>query len=479
MKKMLFLWLGIITIISCQKNEDLLDTIEEEKVLEKKEQKTTSAMEHWKWLSVSDSIQVSLEEAKQEALATAYHFQKVEKNYSFSRFSPIEIEEVKILSNPKKNLFSREESKADFYLVNFTNGNGYALVSADKRVPGVMAYNSSGKLDNTNNPGRAIMFSAIQNYMEVQKALYEEKKDSLKQIAIEEIKNHFKIHKDSISNNNANKRVNERRYCSLDDFYITDDLLKDAPWIVSKQKNPLLKTIWYQSNFYNDLVPLICNGDEAPVGCVAIAVGQIMAYHKKPSVFKGREMHWEDMTRIDNGRTFSEIEQTNPTAMRDIQHLLARLGDSDLLKMYYECDGSSSNIDNANRVLKVLGYNTNNVENFSENTVAYNILANRPLYIRGCDTSGRGCHAWVLDGYIEKGRKTLRHIYSRCPAFHKDIEKLEGYITEEFVHCNFGWGENDLGWYRMGVFDTSKRINSFPSNSHFNFQNLKIISNIY
>lgn len=117
--------------------------------------------------------------------------------------------------------------------------------------------------------------------------------------------------------------------------------IKYGDWQVKELKAPLLKTLWGQSWDYNDKVSKYCDADtdQAPVGCVATAMGQLMAYHKKPVVFRGREMHWDDMTKIDTGHMFSNIYSNsvrwNSTAVEDIQHLLARLGDSDLLDMDY------------------------------------------------------------------------------------------------------------------------------------------------
>ena len=71
-------------------------------------------------------------------------------------------------------------------------------------------------------------------------------------------------------------------------------------------------------------------------------------------------------------------------------------------------------------------------------------------------------------------------MYIECPGFYgQKIDKIEGYITEDFVHCNFGWEGDSSGWYRMNVFDT----NIYKKNPNIRYPiydyGLEIISNIY
>ena len=320
MRKVLTLAAIMLCIISCQKDEESLLKKEEDKVqpTEKTEQETS--MEAWKWLSVTNNTSVSMEEARKMALETAYQLQdqeNVQGTSFFTRNIPIKIESVRLLSKEKTQpTFRTAPKEVDFYLVHFSNDKGYALVSGDKRVPGVMAYSPHGRLDSITNPGQAVMLSAIEDYVENQKALYESRKDSLRKIALDHLlKKLTKEEKEQFLGNtdfvaSTSKMMSGRGRCVL---------IEDKPrystsnnWVVSNKILPLIKTLWSQRGKYNDLVGKQCgNNEQAPVGCVAIAVGQIMAYHKKPRVFMGREMHWEDMTKIDPGDMFSQIDNNS------------------------------------------------------------------------------------------------------------------------------------------------------------------------
>ena len=481
-----FVWaVMILGFIACQKNEEGLLEKEEEKVSPEKAA-LSAKLKAWELLSVTDDMQVSLEEAKRQALAMAYQMQSQETVSGvslFARSSPISIEHVEELTDGRAQQVYRNDSKeTDFYLIHFSNDKGYALVSADKRVPGVMAYNSSGDMDTDNNPGQAIMFSAIQNYVAVQKELYEKKKDSLKQSALKKFKEH--LEKQRLANPkfmaSADKSIGDDdkdrgKGCSLDDIYISEDVLVNEPWIIIEQKNPLLKTMWGQQDAYNNLVSLKCLGDEAPVGCVATAVGQIMAYHKKPYIFKGQVMHWIDMTPHE----YSTINNVSSTAVRDIQHLLARLGDKDLLNMHYGCGSSGTYDKEVIKTFKSLGYNVGYIEKAYHDKIINNILSNKPVYVSGCDSSTNSCHAWVLDGYMEKSKKTLYFRYIECPKGHVEREEIEGSVEENFVHCNFGWKGDASGWYRMNIFDTNIH-KKYPSIRYPIYDcYLDIITNIY
>lgn len=91
----------------------------------------------------------------------------------------------------------------------------------------------------------------------------------------------------------------------------------------------LLKTHWHQDNPYNNSL----NADQ-PLGCVTIAVGQIMKYHNYPTSF-----NWAAMPNEQN----YDATRTQTATSRFLKTIHDDLGIGD--------DGIS-NIDNAEKVLK-------------------------------------------------------------------------------------------------------------------------------
>lgn len=543
MKKFLLL-LVVIPFVSCQKtNEDPIIPIDGERVPSIPTEKDHSDMEVWKWLSLTDETQVSIEEAKQQALNVANQMLEAEElkpvlfaSTSHKISTPISIEDVWLL-NLDNNTQSgvsmfrkREEDHTDFYIIHYSDNRGYALVSGDKRVPGVLVYNSSGRLDSISNPGQAIMFHAIENYVKQQKELYEEEKDSLKKLTIARI---IRKNASILPHETGTGFRKHPSYKDLTDCFgrgqkgVIKEIVKDEKFSTLTKK-PLIKTLWDQLGEYNRFINVPCDNRygynpylKAPVGCVAVAIAQIMSYHKKPHIFKGREMHWEDMVRIDPTDMFSSIDNfsvsRNTTAVTDIQYLLAKLGDPDMLNMNYSCeDGSGSNISKAIKTLQSLGYQADGNIDFNKDIVISNILNNKPIYISGCAfrhnirygflnlnkrTIYNECHAWILDGYNKIERSYTRYLKSDCIS---EPMRWGTIVTEktEYVHCNFGWGGrnnkgNDsrdaTGWYKIGLFNTnlgeegSRKAPSYQYNNYENspdkkgnYQyNLKIINNIH
>ena len=329
------------------------------------------------WVALTGQTHISAEEAQETALATAMQMREVE---GIVTKAPLKIGSIEVVKGDTRKPYvptkgNAKPEQADVYIVNFANNQGYVITSGDRRVPGVLAYNSYGHLGDTiSNPGQAILFSYMQEYIEEQRAAFEANKEKLAIQAEEAIfkqlskEQQAKLIAEGYFDENG-KRIKSKggikgRLCLSAEIGNTDveeeNRIVYGEWKTEVVKTPLIKTLWGQSRGYNDKVSMQCGNNKAPVGCVATALGQLIAYHKKPAVFKGRTMHWDDMTKVDAGAMFSSIDNyrvgSNPTAVEDIQHLLAHLGDSDLLAMNYKCDGSGSS--RALEALHTLGYNS-------------------------------------------------------------------------------------------------------------------------
>jgi hypothetical protein len=231
-----------------------------------------------------------------------------------------------------------------------------------------------------------------------------------------------------------------------------------------------------------------------------------MAYYKKPTDFKGRKMHWDDMTKVDVGDMFSTIDNYsvgyNTTAKEDIQYLLAHLGDGDYLNMDYGCGGSGSTIYRAATTLASLGYPVRQT-NYDGNLVTDLIKRNHPVYIRGraIEKSHNflgfniyntyNGHAWLIDGYVVMERNATTYSVVSCEEIDA-ITSSESYSIESLYlfHNNFGWGGNTkgfgtiegyngTGWYNVGVFNAKDgrkfSSNTFKSDSEGNYEHDKKI----
>jgi hypothetical protein len=161
---------------------------------------------------------------------------------------------------------------------------------------------------------------------------------------------------------------------------------------VTPPKGPLLTTAWNQNWPYNascgpygspanptlDSIPV-----NYPVGCVAVAMGQIMRYHQKPALVTSPTNHkynWNNMA-------------VSPTS--SVPVLIRAIGvDVDMNYNPYSLGGSWSTLWNAMMAFSSYGYSEAALS-FSHDAVRVrtNINANKPVMMSG--TSGSVGHAWV------------------------------------------------------------------------------------
>lgn len=170
--------------------------------------------------------------------------------------------------------FVNEENKTVFYLSNFENNEGWALLSADRRMNPILAYSDVGEFElNTDNPGIAVWLSWVKsNYEDVQK-----ESDIDPSIAY------------------------------LWDTYEIASGLKKASRIAARgcpngglPTNTLVEhltdqfSLWSQGEGYNHFSPAgiyspFCSFDcgNAPTGCGPVAAAQVLRFHRRTITIDG------------------------------------------------------------------------------------------------------------------------------------------------------------------------------------------------
>lgn len=146
------------------------------------------------------------------------------------------------------SLFKNEEEA--FYIFAFTNGApGYVIVSADTRLPEVIAYSASSRFDGNKMPEPMKAF--LQTYVE--------KMNNTPESFV------------------AKRRARGKLFAnSTNSSYVL----------------PLLGDIAFGQNApYNIACPTV-NGTRTVTGCVATAMAQIMKYHQHPSRMKGNNISY-------------------------------------------------------------------------------------------------------------------------------------------------------------------------------------------
>lgn len=197
---------------------------------------------------------------------------------------------------------------------------------------------------------------------------------------------------------------------------------------------PYLNTKWGQEEPFNKI--FINNDDKPyPMGCVAIATGQIMVCNKYSSTmtFNGVECSWDDLESVWHYTTLNDY--TNDNADYQATNFVYELGKKYNLNINYDLDGSGAKPKNVKRTLKNFGYRNAKLHcGFGENNQgkAISQLKNGyPVFLSRNRSNTKG-HAWVLDGYYYD-------------------------LYNSLFHVNWGWYGLADGYYACGLFDTSSR----------------------
>ena len=290
-------------------------------------------------------------------------------------------------------------SEAGYFIFNSTDGKGFAIVAAEDELPEIIGYSATGHIDSQSmSDGLKLFLESYSQYVE----------DIRKGVAI------------------------------ASDYSATRSSTLPA------EVEPIVKTQWNQPAPFNKYCP-----DDCPAGCVAVAMGQIMNYHKWPNVgtgasfttyngkaisvdFSKSEYRWDLMKN-----TTKELKEDEEAADA-VAKLLFDCGIA--LKMNYSKNGSSAFDKNVPLALfnffgykhTTLVYDSPNYYSSKEEWLVkmkQEIVDGRPIYYSASSPKGGGQdaagHAFVISGYDEK----------------------------DMVHVNWGWGGKDDGYYDIFRLD--------------------------
>ncbi len=196
-------------------------------------------------------------------------------------------------------------------------------------------------------------------------------------------------------------------------------------------KGPYTTTLWHQGAGYNQCLP----NSSAAVGCVPIAIGQIMKYYRYPSTYD-----WSAMPDSYATRTTAEF----------LKSVGIKVG------IDYNSGDSGASIEMASAALKAYGYTNVSRCDHNENTTMAELNKGRLVYMRGLDASHNVGHAWVCDGYYHSQTSYQLQLMTLedCPEGYEPKQFLNPYTHDEFVsyvptrfHMNWGWGGKNNGYF--------------------------------
>lgn len=320
---------------------------------------------------------------------------------------------------------SRNNNNPDtlYYVVNYVDNAGFAIVSAERgeKSP-LVAITKKGNYipgEKTGNPG-------------------------------------FDMYIDMMEAKMSYEYSNSSRYDGPLNFIRTEFI--DYGWT---EVGPLTTTEWGQRYPYSYYCYNSSN-DLCVAGCVAIAVGQIMAYHESPNnvnvTFTAPnydsnnttvQLDW-DLIKDD----FSSVIIPTPIipgprSISDKNNMIAvlirEIGQQ--VGMKYGVNSSIAYSSNVIDCISYFGYSADSygLRPYSWVAIVSSLNNDYPVYMDGFpeDVNEDG-HAWVLDGYK----------YHRVDTFYyqedeNGFEQLIGTEISEtkYLHMNWGWQGNDNGYF--------------------------------
>jgi hypothetical protein len=375
---------------------------------------------------------------------------------------------------------SGEATDTVAYIFNFEDNGGFAIVSADIRVPDqILAYTESGELGTyTDNPGLGLFLENAETYIAQSIEKAEAWKDSLTQeilskLSVEDLENMLKAGRGTGSSDRGS--------------YGTETITRSiGPWETEGIVTPLSVVEWNQTDEpYNRYTKAKgCSGSALHTGCVSVAAAQIMAFWKYPASIDGYSMNWTEMTKYTDKNSYSRNymfnyrwigkiqdpdDKTPSTVKNNVARLLERIGSH--VGMEYGCEASSADSDDAVNWLKALGFRGGEKSDYDFQRVKNSLGGRRIVYASGKSkkikhkvlgvtiyTTYKGGHAWNYDGYLQQKQKmeTIVVLKSTGQPAGRGTQPVISYTYRDLVHVNWGWGGSQNGYYASGVFDANQ-----------------------
>jgi len=327
---------------------------------------------------------------------------KVAKNIYFERVNLIK---TRNYDNINLTLVATEKYHQTpvYYIFNVEGNQGFVIVSADNSVKPILGYGFKGRFEMDNIPP-----------------------------GLQQIMNEYKA---EISNAQENKVRANDEVNQLWEHYIfgTEQNLKSRN---IRSVTPLLLTEWNQTTYYNTSCPADPQGPDGHVlvGCVAVAIGQIMKFWNYPESGTGSKTSYSYFNGGYGNFTINFANQTyrwknmpNSESMynTDLEDFLFQAGVA--VSMHWGPDASSSTtqalataLDNYFKYSSNLQYvqRSDYTDTQWLNLMKGEIDAKRPVAYAGSGSSGG--HEWNMDGY-----------------------------QSDQLHMNWGWGGAYNGYFTI------------------------------
>lgn len=304
-----------------------------------------------------------------------------------------------------------------FYAVAL-NPVGYIIISSDDDLPPVIAYSFQ---DNLDTEGKLF---------EILKADLAKRLNATDKIPAAYLKTR-KLKWDALINNNK-----------------SDVISQQWPPAGTTSTGGWLETNWTQSAPYNQMCPVDPVTDaRSYVGCPATAMGQILNYHKtiNNTIFDnsddyyhnyaGRSFYIDDDFTLHGFPSFPQLNQYLDTLNSHYQNNIPPTN-QDKAALSFACGVA------ATQVYTSEGSGTFGVGQALDAYQRFNCLTANLLL--SSDTS---LFTRLIQNMKDSLPAHLAIVDAAWSTGHNIV--VDGYNTDNYFHCNFGWGGSSNGWYLL------------------------------
>lgn len=327
--------------------------------------------------------------------------------------------------------------------------DGFAVISADRRAPHILAFIDNIDIEDTNLKGGAnLLLECSKVVLETQVMKYEANRDSLFANALSKISDELKISEDEINLNNIKKVLK------------AEDLSTKSKPITSIPTNltikggtyPLCPVAWGQSEPYNCKLPMgncevyfpgWVEYTNYPAGCGTVCVAHLFATIAPSASFSGVSMEWGYLCQNPTIVAPDYFNAGDPLRKREMVGYL--------FKEIYNGTKSSA-VKNSSGVVTGTSCMINNLEAYMKNkfncgskdvfkiaTIKSSLTNRRPIYVysRASDS----VYPFLIDGVL--------NCSGRINNVPKDVD-----LT--YLHANFGFGAGYQDGYYLMELDHNK-----------------------
>ena len=278
-----------------------------------------------------------------------------------------------------------------FYIVNFSNNGGYALVNANSPYKEIVAYVEDGNL----TPDSVIDNPGYRHFLKG-----------------------FAVNQNRLMDSTYHPFPIDTNQVVKPDFP-GDPYVSIYEWRTVKTKKPLLMTQWGQGKPYNRFFKV--NGK---VPDIVVATSQIVAFHQYPASFEELSLLWNFILAHRQPSSFEE--EVN------IAKLVKKIGSIEMTctdSLYH----SSYFFDDVEDCFRQFGYDCS-FNYYDLDSCVMDLNNSIPVLINGKDIPTAIRFSWVIDGYVK------RQLYFLVTnQYYPDVKY--------YMHCNWGRDGKDNGYF--------------------------------